>query len=327
MTTRQHPLRSGFNYMTTALEVVDGIDLSGKQAIVTGGASGLGLEAARALAKAGAAVVVAVRDVDRATPAIEGLLNVEAAMLDLAEPKSIDAFAAQFLSTDRPLHILINNAGVMASPLSRDGRGYESQFATNHLGHFQLAARLWPALQRAQGARVVAVSSRGHRFSPMNFEDPNFDSRPYDRWVAYGQSKTANALSAVGIDARGAADRIRAFSLHPGRIVDTGLARHMSAAEVKAIPVADARGRAFTDPADFIKTPEQGAATQVWCATSPKLEGLGGLYCEDCDIASLVPPESQGLGVRPYAVDPELAERLMQLSEALTGASIPSRES
>ena len=327
MTTRQHPLRSGFNYMTTALEVVDGIDLSGKQAIVTGGASGLGLEAARALAKAGAAVVVAVRDVDRATPAIEGLLNVEAAMLDLAEPKSIDAFAAQFLSTDRPLHILINNAGVMASPLSRDGRGYESQFATNHLGHFQLAARLWPALQRAQGARVVAVSSRGHRFSPMNFEDPNFDSRPYDRWVAYGQSKTANALFAVGIDARGAADRIRAFSLHPGRIVDTGLARHMSAAEVKAIPVADARGRAFTDPADFIKTPEQGAATQVWCATSPKLEGLGGLYCEDCDVASLVAPESQGLGVRPYAVDPELAERLMQLSEELTGASIPSRES
>lgn len=327
MTNRQHPLPSGFNYMTTALEVVDGIDLSGKQAIVTGGASGLGLEATRALAKAGAAVVVAVRDVDRATPAIEGLLNVEAAMLDLAEPKSIDAFAVHFLSTGRPLHILINNAGVMANPLSRDGRGYESQFATNHLGHFQLTARLWPALQRAQGARVVSVSSRGHRFSPMNFEDANFENRPYDRWVAYGQSKTANALFAVGVGARGKADRIRAFSLHPGRIIDTGLARHMSAAEVKAIPVADAQGRAFTDQADFIKTPEQGAATEVWCATSPQLEGLGGLYCEDCDIASLVPPESQGLGVRPYAVDPGLAERLMQLSEELTGASIPSRES
>jgi len=225
------------------------------------------------------------------------------------------------------LHILVNNAGTMANPLIRDVRGYESQFSTNHLGHFQLTARLWPALLRAKGARVVSLSSVGHRRAAVAFEDPNFEHREYDRWVAYGQSKTANALFAVALDAVGQRDAIRAFSLHPGGVV-TDLIRYMTTEEVRAYGVLDEHGRPIIDPARNMKTPEQGAATSLWCATSRQLEGLGGVYCEDCDIAIPVPEDSTELrGVRPWATDREFADQLWHLSEKLTGVPFPNASS
>jgi NAD(P)-dependent dehydrogenase (short-subunit alcohol dehydrogenase family) len=313
-----------------------GLDLSGRVAIVTGGYSGIGLETTRALRSAGAKVIVPARDHDKAATALEGLDGVEIEAMDLMDPASIDAFANKFLASGRSLHILVNSAGIMASPLTRDARGYESQFATNHLGHFQLVVRLWPALRQASGARVVSVSSWGHRHSPVVVEDPNFERRDYDRWLAYGQLKTANILFALALDERGKAEGVRAFSLHPGSIVATGLGKHLSRDELQAAGAIDASGKAILDPAKNLKTAQQGAATSVWCATSLQLNGMGGVYCENCDIAPMVSEKdaanrtsdairrvgSMALGVMPYAVDPEAANRLWSLSERLTGQSI-----
>ncbi|EPZ53108.1 SDR family NAD(P)-dependent oxidoreductase [Alicyclobacillus acidoterrestris] len=277
----------------------------------------MGLETTRALAEAGATVIVPARTIEKAQSAIANIPRVELEELDLIDPASIDAFAQRFLDTGRPLHILINNAGIMVPPLTRDARGYESQFAINHLGHFQLAARLWPALKQARGARVVSVSSAGIRFGSVDFEDPNFEHRAYEKWKAYGQSKSANALFAVALDRRGYAHGVRAFSVHPGRIM-TDLVRYMSEDEMNA---------ATSDPNAKFKTPEQGAATSVWCATSRQLDGKGGVYCEDVDIARPVPKEAldgtihASSGVFPWAVDPDFAERLWQLSESMTGVT------
>lgn len=203
----------------------------------------------------------------------------------------------------------------MASPLQRDARGYESQFSTNHLGHFQLTRRLWPALQRAQGARVVSVSSRGHHIAPVDFDDIHFQRRTYDKWVAYGQAKTANALFAVGADARGERDGIRAFSLHPGSVLGP-LARHLTAEEIASFGVHDDAGHLINAPERDMKNVAQGAATIVWCAASPALDGMGGVYCENADIAVL--SDEQRYGVRSWAADRDLAERLWRVSEALT---------
>ncbi|NBD28153.1 oxidoreductase [Paenibacillus glycinis] len=330
MTTKQSSIGSGFGASSTAEEVIQGIDLNGKIAIVTGGYSGLGLETVRVLRAAGAQVIVPTRDLDKAATALAGIDGIEIEAMDLLDPASIDAFAEKFLASGRPLHILVNSAGIMASPLRRDPRGYESQFATNHLGHFQLVARLWPALRLAHGARVVSVSSWGHHFSPVVFDDPNFNHREYDRWAAYGQSKTANVLFAVALDKRGQADGVRAFSLHPGSIVGTGLEKHLSNEELLAAGVIDENGQPVLDPAKNLKTVGQGAATSVWCATSAQLDNMGGVYCENCDIAPLGrDAESEfeldnnstltDSGVMPYAVDPEAAERLWSLSEQLIG--------
>jgi NAD(P)-dependent dehydrogenase (short-subunit alcohol dehydrogenase family) len=310
VTTEQKPLKSGFGAKTTAKEVLAGLDLTGKNAIVTGGYSGVGLETTRALAEAGATVIVPARTPEKARTALAGIPQVEMETLDLIDSASIDAFAKRFLDNGRQLDILINNAGIMALPLRRDARGYEFQFATNHLGHFQLTARLWPALKRAGKARVVSVSSTGISFGGVDFDDPNFERREYDKWKAYGQSKTANALFAVALDKRGQAHGVRAFSVHPGGIA-TDLARDLSAEEL-----------AFDGE---LKTPEQGAATSVWCATSPQLEAKGGVYCMDVDIAEVIPdftpqvPGQQPTGVLASAIDPDLAEQLWQLSEKLTG--------
>jgi len=323
-TTPQHPIGSGFGPETNAAEVIRGIDLSGKTAIVTGGYSGIGLETTRTLLSAGAKVVVPGRDLSKATRALAAMPGAITETLDLMDPISLDAFANRFVGSGQALNILVNNAGTMANPLTRDARGYESQFATNHLGHFQLTARLWPALLRAKGARVVSLSSVGHRRAQVNFEDPNFERREYDRWAAYGQSKTANALFAVGLDTIGEPDGIRAFSVHPGGVV-TDLIRHMSTEEVRAYGVLDEHGRPIIDPARNMKTPEQGAATSVWCATSRQLEGLGGVYCENCDIAVPVPGGSTELrGVRPWAIDRGFARELWNLSEKLIGISFPN---
>lgn len=322
--TPQHPIGSGFGADTTAAEVIRGVDLSGKNAIVTGGYSGIGLETARTLLGAGAKVVVPARDLPRAKSALAVMPEVIVETMDLMFPASIDAFASRFIGSGQALHILVNNAGIMANPLTRDARGYESQFSTNHLGHFQLTARLWPALRRAEGARVISLSSIGHRRASVDFGDPNFERRQYERWVAYGQSKTANALFAVSLDTFGEPHGIRAFSVHPGGVI-SDLVRYMSVEELRLYGVLDEQGRPIIDPANNKKTPEQGAATSVWCATSRQLEGRGGVYCENCDIAVPVPGDStELLGVRPWAMSRELASELWTLSEQLTGIRFPN---
>jgi len=322
MPSLQTPIHSGFGFTTTAREALAGRDLTGKTAIVTGGYDGLNLEVTRVLAGAGATVVVPARTLDKARAALAGIPRVEIAAMDLMNPASIDAFAEGFLRSGRALDILVNGAGIMVPPLERDARGNESQFSTNHLGHFQLTARLFPALRRANGARVVAVSSRGHRIAGVDFDDPNFEQRDYDRWIGYGQSKTANVLFAVHLDMLGEAHGVRAFALHPGSII-TGLARHMSHDELRAAGVVfDDQGQPSVAASSGLKTVEQGAATIVWCATSAQLDGMGGVYCEDVDVSEVAADgAAPGAGVRTWAIDPEFASRLWSLSEKLTGVT------
>ncbi|MFG1643071.1 SDR family NAD(P)-dependent oxidoreductase [Amycolatopsis sp. NPDC049252] len=320
MTTAQHKIGSGFGAGTTAAEAVAGIDLTGMLAVVTGGYSGIGLEATRALTGAGAQVVVPARRRETAEQALDGLTNVEVDELDLGDLESVRGFAGRFLATGRRIDLLVTNAGIMACPETRVGPGWEAQFATNHLGHFALVNRLWPAV--AEGARVVALSSRGHHNSPIRWDDVMF-AQGYDKWAAYGQAKTANVLFAVQLDKLGAEKDVRAFALHPGGIM-TPLQRHLSRAEMVERGWMDEAGTMLVE----FKTPEQGAATTVWAATSPQLAGLGGLYLEDCDVAELSPEDAGGLspsGVRRYAVDPAQAERLWTLSAQLTGVDAFAR--
>ena len=323
MLTPQAPIGSPFGAATTAGEVIRGIDLTGKDVIVTGGYSGIGVETVRAFRSAGAKVFVPARDMRKAEANLSDMPEIGLAPMDLLDPGSIDGFAEWFLGAGETLHILVNNAGVMAAPLSRDARGHESQFAVNHLGHFRLTCRLWPALVRANGARVVALSSFAHRRAGIDFRDPNFEQREYDPWIAYGQSKTANSLFAVALDSIGQSRGVRAFAVHPGAIV-TDLIRHMSKAEIDASRVFDESGQPIIDPQNSRKTPQQGAATSVWCATSRQLEGMGGVYCADCEIARALPSDdsTELHGVRPRAIDPVAAGRLWTLSEQLTGATL-----
>lgn len=322
----QRPIGSGFNKQSTASEVIHGIDLNGKVAIVTGGNTGIGLETTKVLAAAGATVVVAARDVEKAKKNLDGIGNVEVESLDLSDPTSIDAFAATFLSSRRPLHILVNNAGIMWVPLRRDQRGIESQLATNYLGQFHLTARLWRALKMAYGARVVNVSSQGHQFAPFNFDDPNFEHREYETLRAYGQSKTACNLFTVELDRRSRESHVRAYALHPGSIQGTELAREAPLELFQKMGFCDAAGNIHPEVLASLKTIPQGAATSVWCATSPALEEVGGVYCEDADIARLVdgPSGSEG-GVMPYSLDETNAKRLWALSEQLTGITFDVR--
>ncbi|RIQ22836.1 SDR family NAD(P)-dependent oxidoreductase [Jiangella rhizosphaerae] len=320
---QQHPIGTGFGARTTATEVLAGIDLTGRLGIVTGGYSGLGLETTRALAAAGAYVVVPARRPDRAREALAGLDGVEVDELDLGDLGSVRGFAERFLTSGRRIDLMIDSAGIMACPETRVGPGWEAQFATNHLGHFALVNRLWPALAGRDGARVVSVSSRGHHRSPIRWDDIQFETG-YDKWLAYGQAKTANVLFAVHLDALGQDSGVRAFALHPGGIL-TPLQRHLPKEEMVGYGWIDEDGNPLE--ATF-KTPEQGAATQVFAATSPQLTGLGGLYLEDCDVAG--PATGDGptaAGVKDYAVDPDEAAHLWTLSAELTGvdAFAPAR--
>ncbi|MEV6842206.1 SDR family NAD(P)-dependent oxidoreductase [Actinoplanes sp. NPDC051411] len=300
-----------FGATSTAAEVAAGVDLTGRRAIVTGGASGIGVETARTLAAAGAEVTLAVRNTEAgdrtAADIIESTGNkqVLVAPLDLSDRASVAAFTAGW---DGPLHLLINNAGVMASPLQRTADGWEMQFATNHLGHFALATGLHGALAAAGGARVVAVSSSAHLRSPIVFDDIMFERREYEPWSAYGQSKTANVLFAVEATRRWAADGIFTNALMPGGI-RTNLQRYVSDEEL-----ARMRRAAGGSGAPNWKTVEQGAATTILVATSPLLDGIGGRYFEDCDEARPNEPGTR-TGVAAYALDPEAAARLWTVSE------------
>jgi NAD(P)-dependent dehydrogenase (short-subunit alcohol dehydrogenase family) len=301
---------------STAAQVLAGIDLTGKLAVVTGGYSGIGIETTKALAGAGAQVIVPARRPEVAREALAGLDRVEVDELDLADLDSVAGFADRLLASGRDIHLAINNAAIMACPETRVGPGWEAQFATNHLGHFALINRLWPAIARGQG-RVVALSSAGHRRSPIRWDDIQFTTG-YDKWAAYGQAKTANSLFAVHLDTLAKDAGVRAFAVHPGGIL-TPLQRHMAREELVAFGWIDEAGNLVNDN---FKSAEEGAATTVWAATSPQLAGLGGVYCEDCEIAERTEPtESGSFGVRPYAIDPEQAARLWTLSAELTGVN------
>ncbi|MBX7265955.1 SDR family NAD(P)-dependent oxidoreductase [Micromonospora sp. Llam7] len=304
------PVSTPFTATSTALEVVEGIDLTGRRAVVTGGGSGIGVETARALAAAGAEVTLAVRKPEQGAKAATDIIGttgndrVGVAGLDLDDLTSVAAFVAAW---DGPLHILVNNAGIMASPEMRTAQGWEMQFATNHLGHFALATGLRPALVAARGARIVSVSSSAHLRSPVVFDDIHFERRDYEPWSAYGQSKTANVLFAVEATRRWADDGILVNALHPGSI-QTNLQRYVTEEEL-------ARLRAQTGPAEpSWKSPEQGAATSVLVATSPLLDGLGGRYFEDCQQAGPHQPGTR-TGVAEYALDPSTAEHLWRVTQ------------
>ena len=314
--TKLGPIKTGFGFESTAEQVVDGIDLSGKRAIVTGASSGIGIETARALAGAGADVTLAVRDLDAGRRTADDITastanrDVQVNRLDLADRSSAFDLAAGW---EGPLHILINNAGVMALPeLTLTSEGWEMQFATNHLGHFALAVGLHDALAAEAGARIVSLSSRGHLRSPVVFEDINFDARRYEPFVAYGQSKTANALFAVGATHRWEDAGITANAVHPGAIAASNLSRHLDPDTLQAL----------RDSGQYrYKTLEQGAATSVLVATSPELEGVGGRYFEDCNEADVLdsPSPDAESGVAAYALDPDNADRLWELSERWLG--------
>lgn len=316
MASGQQPIGSGFGAATTAGDVLAGMDLTGKRAIVTGGHSGLGLETTRALAAAGARVTIGARDVTRAQSVVASLPRVDVLSLDLDDLESVHRFAEAILDRDAHTDMVINSAGIMACPETRVGPGWEAQFATNHLGHFALTNRLRPVLEG--GARVISVSSAGHHISAMRWEDIQF-TQGYEKWQAYGQSKTANALFAVHLDHLWKDSGVRAFSLHPGKIL-TPLQRYLTREEMVAAGWIDENG-VLADMT--FKTPEQGAATQVWAATSPQLDGMGGLYCEDCEVAEIAADGDKSFrGVCRYAVDPEQAERLWNLSADLTGVGV-----
>jgi NAD(P)-dependent dehydrogenase (short-subunit alcohol dehydrogenase family) len=312
-----------FNANSTADDVLKGVDLTGRRAIVTGASSGIGAETARALAAAGAEVTMAVRNVEAGARLAEDLRagfgqgagRLRVAQLDLADLGSVRAFTSAWSG---PLHMLVNNAGVMALPaLARSAEGWERQFATNHLGHFSLALGLHRALTAADGARIASVASIGHLFSPVVFDDLDYNFRPYDAWTAYGQSKSANILFAVGAAERWAKDDITANALMPGNVSDTALARHMTPEAMAAI-VADWAGEALPQA----KTVAQGAATSVLLAASPLIDGITGRYFEDCAVAEVVPDRGQRTnGVAAYALDPDNADRLWTVSATLTGAN------
>lgn len=309
-----------FDSQSTTDQVLDGIDLTGKVAIVTGASGGLGAETARALASRGAEVTLTARDTAKAEAVAEtiraahpgAVLDVRALALD--RPESVRAFAKEWLADHRALHLLLNNAGVMACPLARTAEGFELQFATNHLGHFLLTGLLGPALRAGAPARVVNTSSGGHRFSGVVFEDIHFEKRPYDKWASYGQSKTANVLHAIGLEQRLSDRGIRAYAVHPGAIL-TDLARHMTEEDFERFRAQEEGGTLR------LKTVEAGAATSVYTATAPELEGRGGLYLEDCGVAEINDSEEFAEGVRRYAIDGDNANRLWTLSEEMVGQS------
>lgn len=307
-----------FGFSSTTDEVISGLDLSGKTAVVTGASGGLGAETARALAQGGAAVTIGCRDTgkgQRVADAIKkstGNEAVHVAKLELVDHSSIRAFADDVGETYDSLNILINNAGVMGCTKTLSPQGWELQFATNHIGHFLLTNLLVPLLRAGAPSRVICVTSAGHLRAPVDFDDLHFERRQYDKWVAYGQSKTANALFAVGLDKRLAPQHVRAFAVHPGAIV-TDLGRHMDQADMAAI------GATIEAETGGFKEVASGAATAVWAATAPELDGRGGLYLEDCSESAPVGSDGISTGYRDYAVDPKLAQRLWKVSEKMVG--------
>ncbi|MCA8889283.1 MAG: SDR family NAD(P)-dependent oxidoreductase [Parvularculaceae bacterium] len=318
--SEQAAISSPFHAKSTAMEVINGVDLSGRRAIVTGGYSGIGLETVRALLSAGAEVIVPARDLAKARGALADYPTVTIAAMDLSDLASVRKFAAEVVADRKPLHLLINNAGVMACPERRTGPGWESQFAINHLGHFVLTNHLASALKSSGGARVVCLSSIAHKMSGIRWDDIHFTSTPYEKWTAYGQAKTANALFARELDARWKGDGVRAFSVHPGGIM-TPLQRHLPKDELVALGWVSEDGGLTDRVRKYFKTSEQGASTTIWAATSALLDGMGGVYCEDCNIAAFGGDNAPSWGmVEPHACDDVQATKLWLVTETMISA-------
>ena len=307
---------SPFGFSSTTDDVLQGVDLTGKRILVTGVSAGLGVETARALAAHGAQVVGAARDLDKARQATAGIPNLELIELDLGNLASVRAAADRLVADGRPFDVVINNAGVMATPFGKTADGFETQFGTNHLGHFLFTNRIASLLK--PGARVVELASSGHRFSDVNLDDPNFETTEYTPFGAYGRSKTANILFAVEFDRRHKARGVRATAVHPGGI-QTELGRHMTPEAIQAL-IASVQAEAGDGPGFEWKTIPQGAATSVWAGVVADADAVGGKYCEDCHVAEVVDSASLArAGVRPYALDGENAKALWALSEKMVG--------
>jgi NAD(P)-dependent dehydrogenase (short-subunit alcohol dehydrogenase family) len=312
--------RTNFGAETTADEVLDSIDLTGKLVFITGGASGLGAETARAMAAKGAHIVVAARDMGKGEEVAKSVREatgndqVDVIACDLGSLAKIRECAGAVLAKYDAIDLLINNAGVMACPQAATADGFEMQFGTNHIGHFLLTNLLMPAVEKATNARIVNLSSRGHHFDTVHFDDPHFENREYDKWASYGQSKTANIMFSVGLERRLAAKGIHAYAVHPGGI-QTNLGRHLTQEDIAALlkRMEENAGESVA-----FKTVEAGAATTCYAATAPEIEGKGGVYLEDCHVADVNDDDPTG-SVKSYAVDPENADKLWALSEELVG--------
>jgi NAD(P)-dependent dehydrogenase (short-subunit alcohol dehydrogenase family) len=323
---RQHPIGTGFGAATVAEEIVAGLDLTGRDVVVTAGHTGLGREVTRVLTGAGATVTVGCRNPERAAAGLAGLDRVRIDRLDLMDPESVEAFAARYRASGRPVHVLVNNAGLPTPGERRqDGRGHEAQFSTNYLGHFQLTLALLPALRAAGGARVVNVTSGAQRFSGIRWDDPQFTAA-YDPVLAYAQSKTAGVLFAVELDRRWADEGIRGFAVHPGVVVGTALNDASGSEAHRAMGLIDEAGQPIIDPLRGKKTLQQGAATIVLGAVSPLLDGIGGVYLKDCDVSAIddeprpLTADSVPSEVMSHSIDPVSAQRLWEYGETLLAA-------
>lgn len=311
---------SNFNAESTTDDVIEGVSLEGKLAVVTGASSGLGLETSRIFARQGATVVMVARSAEKLEVALSAIredvpeARLESVLMDLSDLESVRSAAATILQDHPGIDLLVDNAGVMICPLGRTAQGFEMQFGTNHMGHFLFTCLLVPALLESAPGRIVVLSSGAHKMAPLNLEDPNYNAREYNKWLAYGESKTANVLFAVALDARLKAHGVRTFAVHPG-IIMTELGRHMSQEDMEQMMAMAPKGEDIK-----FKSIPQGAATSVWAATSEDLAGRGGLYLEDCQIADPAVAGGDG-GVESYALDADTAERLWALSEEMVGQS------
>lgn len=314
----QARLNSGFPAKSEPDDILEGIELSGKTAVITGGYSGIGLETTRALAARGVKVYVPVRDPAKAADLladVDGQVVTHA--MDLGDLESVKAFADYVSSEVDSLELLINNAGIMACPETRIGNNWEAQFATNHLGHFVLTTQLLDRLLAADSPRVVCLSSSAHKRSDIRWADIHFNEDPYDKWEAYGQSKTANALFALALDMKYGDRGLKAFAVHPGGIL-TPLQRHMETGEMHAMGWTDENGELTEQAAQIFKTPAQGCTTTLWAATSPMLNDTGGVFCEDCDVADLQDSAAAPyLGIAPWVTSEESAEKLWEMTEQM----------
>ena len=316
----QHPIDTGISSKPEATEVVSGLDLSGKTALVTGGYSGIGIETVKALTSVGAHVVVPSRDIDRAVQALDGVIPADQiGAMDLSDLPSVTAFGETFARAYPVLDIAIFNAGVMACPLDRTQQGLEWQLGVNHIGHFALLRTLVPSLRAAKRARLVTLSSIAHRFGGIEFSDMNYEHRPYDKWQAYGQAKSAQSLMAVELDRRERENGIRSFAVHPGGIF-TPLQRHLGNDEMAEFGWTTQDGQPSPVAQKLFKSTSEGCATSLWAATADVLNNTGGVYCEDCNVSSVVADDSNAFtGVRRWAVDGDIAERLWTETEMLIG--------
>ena len=312
----QKPIGSGFGAKSEPTEVLEGIDLNGKVALVTGGYSGIGLETTRALSDCGARVIVPARRRDIAIDELEGIINKEDILnLDLANPNSVYKFVEEFVDNGITLDILINNAAVMACPQMLTDNGWDLQFAVNHIGHFILTKGLLPSLLQSNESRVVTLSSTGHKLSGIRWDDIHIEN-DYDKWQSYGQSKTAASLLAIELDSRMKNEGIRALSVHPGGIF-TPLQRHLQKEEMIALGWLNEDGELSEMAAAGFKSATQGASTTLWCATNPMLSDIGGVYCENCDVAAREDdgPNARYVGVADWAIDTEEANKLWEETE------------